>query len=182
MTIYTGRGDAGETDLLGANRISKAAPRIEAYGTVDELNALIGAVLPTGYDDIDDQLIQVQQHLHIILAELADPTDAAETPNIEASAIELLEDWIDAADSELEPLRSFILPGGGAAGARLHHARTVCRRAERRVVALLEELEDGATVPLVYLNRLSDLLFTLARLVNTREGHPERTPTYSTSS
>lgn len=178
MPIYTGRGDTGKTDLFDASRISKAAPRIEAYGTVDELNALLGTVIPTSHDDIDEQLVQIQQDLHVIQAQLADPSNAPETPQIAEEAVDRLEAWVDDANDELEPLTSFILPGGSGAGSRLHHARAVSRRAERRVVALIEELDDGAIEPVVYLNRLSDLLFTLARLVNSLEGHTERHPRY----
>ena len=178
MTIYTGRGDKGETDLRDSSRISKAAPRIEAYGTIDELNALLGTAIPTGFDDIDDHLVAVQNHLHIIQAQLADPTGAEETPAIPEEAVADLETWMDQADEELEPLSSFIIPGGSPAGGALHHARTVCRRAERRLVALVEELDDFDRTPVVYLNRLSDLLFTLARLANARHGEGERSPTY----
>lgn len=178
MTIYTGRGDTGETDVLGGGRVSKATPRIEASGCVDELNTVIGMTIPIGYEDVDEQLEQVQQHLHIIQAQLADPSNDPDIPVISADEIETLEAWIDAADEELEPLTAFILPGGSTGGSRLHHARSVCRRAERRVVELFETTDDGDTSPLVYLNRLSDLLFTLARVVNTREDHPERHPNY----
>lgn len=178
MTIYTRRGDAGETDLGDASRVSKATPRIEAYGTVDELNTVVGMAIPTGYDDVDDRLEQVQHHLHIVQAELADPGDDGDTPTISGEETATLEAWVDAADDELEPLRAFILPGGSPAGARLHHARAVCRRAERRVVALVEASGDPATAPVGYLNRLSDLLFTLARLVNDRDGHEEAHPRY----
>lgn len=178
MTIYTGRGDAGETDVLGEGRVSKATPRIEAYGCVDELNSVIGMTIPTGHEDVDEQLEQVQQHLHIIQAQLADPSNDPDTPAISADEIETLEAWIDAADEELEPLAAFILPGGSTGGSRLHHARSVCRRSERRVVQLFETTDEEDSSPLVYLNRLSDLLFTLARVVNAREDHHERHPTY----
>lgn len=178
MTIYTGRGDAGQTDLRDSQRVSKAAPRIEAYGSVDEVNTVVGMAVPTGFDDIDDQLVAVQNHLHIVQAQLANPTHGPDDPTITDSEVERLEDWMDEADEELEPLTSFILPGGAPAGAQLHHARAVCRRAERRTVAFIETVDEVDTTPVVYLNRLSDLLFTLARLVNQREGHAERNPTY----
>lgn len=178
MTVYTGRGDAGETDLRDMSRISKAAPRIEAYGTVDELNALLGTIMPTGFDDIDEQLVTVQNHLHIIQASLADPGAETPDPALTDDDVGQLETWMDTAAEELEPLTSFILPGGSAPGAQLHHARAVCRRAERRLVALAEEVEGGDSTPLVYLNRLSDLLFTLGRLANARAGHTERSPSY----
>lgn len=175
MTVYTRRGDAGETDLMGGRRVSKAHPRIESYGTVDELNALIGTVRPTGHEDVDDRLGSIQEHLHVVQAELANPE--GEGPRIEEDHVETLEDWIDGIEAELEPLESFILPGGSSGGAALHHARTVCRRAERRVVALSDA--ESVSDPLrTYLNRLSDLLFVLARVVNAREEVPEEQPTY----
>ena len=178
MTIYPGRGDEGDTDLHGGGRVRKTNPRIEAYGTVDELNALLGTVRPTGYDDVDEWLGAIQNHLHVIQAELAAPDPGEDAPRIRPDHVERLEDWIDMADDELSPLRSFVLPGGGEVGASLHHARAVCRRAERRVVKLLDAEADVPERPAVYLNRLSDVLFTFARLVNAREGAPEESPTY----
>ena len=179
MTIYTGRGDEGLTDLHGGTRVAKTDPRIEAYGTVDEANALIGTVRPTGHDDVDGYLESIQNHLHVVQAQLANPDPDDEGPKIRPEHVERLEGWIDDCDEELEPLRSFVLPGGSAAGATLHHARAVCRRAERRTVALAEVTEgEGARQPAVYLNRLSDALFTFARLVNDRDGVPEDAPTY----
>jgi cob(I)alamin adenosyltransferase len=177
MTIYTGRGDEGQTDLRTMDRVSKASPRIEAYGTVDEVNALVGAVRPTGHDDVDDQLREIQNHLHVIQADFANPEPDADDPQIDDSDVAELESWMDAHDEELDPLEQFILPGGSEAGAALHHARAVCRRAERRAVALQgeESINEDAVV---YLNRLSDALFTLARVVNAREGVPEESPTY----
>ncbi|AEN05772.1 ATP/cobalamin adenosyltransferase [halophilic archaeon DL31] len=177
MTIYTGRGDDGETDLANADRVSKSAHRIEAYGTVDEANALVGRARPTEYDDVDTQLKQIQNCLHVVQADFANPDATAESPRVDDDDIEALEGWIDEADEELEPLTSFILPGGGDAGARLHQARAVTRRAERRAVALLEHEEANAAA-VHYLNRLSDYLFTAARLVNQRDGIPEESPTY----
>jgi cob(I)alamin adenosyltransferase len=177
MTIYTGRGDEGQTDLRDTSRVSKSSLRIEAYGTVDEANALIGAVRPTGHDDVDDLLATVQNHLHIVQADLANPDPDPDDPSVEASHTAELEERIDAFDEELEPLRSFVLPGGGRSGAALHHARTVVRRAERRTVELAEsEPINGAVV--TYLNRLSDLLFTLGRVANARDDEPEESPTY----
>ncbi|MEF8801017.1 MAG: cob(I)yrinic acid a,c-diamide adenosyltransferase [Halolamina sp.] len=177
MTVYTGRGDEGQTDLGNAERVSKSSTRIEAYGTVDEANALVGRSRPTGYDDVDEQLKQVQNSLHVVQAEFANPDAGEDGPRIDAADIEQLEDWIDAADEELEPLTSFILPGGSDGGARLHQARAVTRRAERRAVALIEAAEANAEA-VRYLNRLSDYLFTVARLVNQRDGVPEESPTY----
>lgn len=179
MSIYTGRGDEGETDLRDRSRISKASPRIDAYGTVDELNALIGTIIPTGHAELDEHLERIQHDLHIIQAELADPVGDSDQPHIKDNHIDQLESWIDHAEEELEPLQAFILPGGSKTGSHLHLARTVCRRAERRTVSLIEELDDEPDMgALVYLNRLSDLLFDYARLVNQREGFEERNPTY----
>lgn len=178
MKIYTRRGDEGQTDLQNMDRVSKASPRIEAYGNVDEVNSLVGRVRPTGYDDVDEWLATVQNHLHIIQADFANPEPDDDDPVVRDEHVETIEEWIDTADEELDPLTSFILPGGSDAGARLHHARAVCRRAERRAVVLLEA-EDGVNETAVsYLNRLSDLLFVLARLVNARDGVPEESPTY----
>ncbi|WP_436931342.1 cob(I)yrinic acid a,c-diamide adenosyltransferase [Halosimplex halobium] len=178
MKIYTGRGDEGQTDLRDMSRVSKASPRIEAYGTVDEVNAMVGSVRPTGYDDVDDLLREVQNHLHVAQADFANPDPDEDDPRVREDHVEAIEDSIDEFDAELEPLENFILPGGSEPGARLHRARAVCRRAERRAVAFAES-EDGVNeTAIVYLNRLSDLLFTLARVVNQREGVPEEQPTY----
>ncbi len=177
MTIYTGRGDEGKTDLRDMTRVSKTAPRIEAYGTVDEANALLGTIRPTGHDDLDDLLETVQNHLHVVQADLANPDPDPDDPRVRPDHVEELEERIDAFDEELEPLRSFILPGGGEAGAALHHARSVVRRAERRTVALARAEETNETV-VTYLNRLSDLLFTLGRVANARDGVPEESPSY----
>ena len=177
MTIYTGRGDEGQTDLRTMDRVSKASPRIEAYGTVDEVNALVGTIRPSGYDDVDDQLATVQNHLHVVQADLANPDPGRDDPTVRETHVDRLEGWIDAADQELDPLTDFILPGGSEAGAALHHARSTCRRAERRTVALAAE-EDVNETAVAYLNRLSDYLFTVARLVNARDGVPEEHPTY----
>ncbi|ESP89337.1 cob(I)yrinic acid a,c-diamide adenosyltransferase [Candidatus Halobonum tyrrellensis] len=180
MPIYTGRGDEGKTDLRDASRVSKTSPRIEAYGTVDEANALVGTVRPTGYNDVDERLREVQNRLHVVQADFANPDpnpDADDAPVVRAAHVEELEGWIDAMDEELEPLRSFVLPTGSDSGAKLHHARAVVRRAERRSVALADdEPVNGEAVR--YLNRLSDALFTAARLVNARDGEPEEEPTY----
>jgi cob(I)alamin adenosyltransferase len=178
MKIYTGRGDEGMTDLRTMDRVSKASPRIEAYGTVDELNALVGVVRPTGYDDIDEQLREIQNHLHIVQADFANPSPDEEDPEITDDHVDHLESWIDDYDDELEPLERFILPSGSDPGAKLHHARAVCRRAERRAVTLASEEAVVNDAAIVYLNRLSDCLFTLARVLNEREGAPEESPTY----
>ena len=174
--IYTRTGDAGETGLFGGGRVSKAAARVAAYGEVDELNAVLGWVL-LKVDDaaVRDRLRDIQADLFTLGAHLATPPDArsrGHLPPLPAERVPEFERWIDDAEAELAPLRSFILPGGAEAGAALHVARTVCRRAERAVVALAAEEQVEATV-LVYLNRLSDLLFDLARLANQRAQHPE---------
>jgi cob(I)alamin adenosyltransferase len=177
MKIYTKRGDEGQTDLRDMSRISKASPRIEAYGNVDELNSLVGRARPTGYDDVDEWLREIQNHLHIVQADFANPDPDEDDPVVRDEHTAQLEAWIDTVDEELEPLTAFILPGGGDSGARLHHARAVCRRAERRAIVLMqdEEINDETVA---YLNRLSDFLFVLARLVNARDGVPEENPTY----
>ncbi|GAA0552260.1 cob(I)yrinic acid a,c-diamide adenosyltransferase [Halorubrum ejinorense] len=177
MSIYTGRGDEGETDLRDMSRVSKSSHRIEAYGTVDEANALLGTVRPTGHDDLDDLLETVQNHLHVVQADLANPDPDPDDPQVDAGHVDELEDRIDAFDEELEPLTSFILPGGGEAGAALHHARAVVRRAERRVVDLARSEQINEAV-VTYLNRLSDLLFTAGRVANARDGEPEESPSY----
>ncbi len=177
MTVYTGRGDEGKTDLRDLSRVSKSSPRIEAYGTVDEANALIGTVRPTGHDDLDELLESVQNHLHVVQADLANPDPDPDDPQVDSAHADRLEEAIDDLDEELEPLQSFVLPGGGEAGAALHHARTVVRRAERRVVALAEAEPINEAV-VTYLNRLSDLLFTLGRVANARDGEPEESPSY----
>lgn len=177
MTIYTRRGDDGKTDLRDMSRVSKSSARIEAYGTLDEVNALIGAVRPTGYDDVDGYLETIQHHLHIAQADLANPDPGADDPVVKDEHVQQLESWIDEVEDQLDPLQRFILPGGSDVGAKLHYARTVSRRAERRVVSLLdEESLEGAVEP--YVNRLSDALFVLARLVNKRDGVREESPTY----
>ncbi|WP_338729403.1 cob(I)yrinic acid a,c-diamide adenosyltransferase [Haladaptatus sp. DJG-WS-42] len=177
MKIYTKRGDEGKTDLSNMSRVSKASHRIEAYGSVDEVNALVGVVRPTGHEDIDEKLRSIQNHLHIVQADFANPDPDADDPVVRAEHVALLEGWMDELDAELEPLRNFILPSGSEPGAKLHHARAVCRRAERRAVALINE-EEANPEAVKYLNRLSDALFVLARAVNKREGVPEESPTY----
>ena len=178
MKIYTGRGDEGMTDLRDMSRVPKTSPRIEAYGTVDEVNSVVGMARPSGYDDVDEKLAAVQNHLHVVQADFANPdTDDEDAPHVAAEQVERLEEWMDAYDDELEPLQHFVLPGGSDVGAKLHHARAVCRRAERRAVDLAdEEPVNGAAV--AYLNRLSDALFVWARVVNKREGVREEAPEY----
>ena len=174
--IYTKTGDTGETSLFDNSRVSKADPRVDAYGEVDEVNACLGAALAAGVDpDVAAVLIAIQRDLFAVGARLADPSSriAARVTKaaVAAEQIEELERTIDRLESELPPLRRFILPGGSPAGALLHLARTVCRRAERRVVGLGADAVEPDVV--IYLNRLSDLLFVMARAVNRRAGIAE---------
>ena len=180
MKIYTKTGDKGDTGLFGGGRVPKDDPRVEAYGDVDELNAAIGMAralepLPR----IDEVLVPMQRDLFSIGALLATPDldkmhKHLAKANIDDRRIRELEQAIDDSDCDLEPLKAFIIPGGSRKGAMLHVARTVCRRAERRVVRLQREVEIPELV-VIYLNRLSDLLFTLARLANVLTGAGEVT-------
>jgi len=171
MKIYTKTGDAGDTGLFGGPRVSKDDARVEAYGEVDELNAALGAARARGLDaEIDRLLEAVQEQLFTVGAELATPPGAkahSAVPPISPDWIGALETAIDRFQEELPPLRHFILPGGSRPGADLHLARAVCRRAERRVVAL-HRREPVAPEVLSLLNRLSDFLFVAARLANHR--------------
>ena len=172
MKIYTKTGDRGDTSLLGGQRVPKDALRIEAYGTVDELNSAIGVVRADLDDpEIDRILEEIQNGLFELGADLATPrsVEKSKIRRIEERDVQGLEKVLDSLDEHLRPLRSFILPGGSPVAARLHCARTVCRRAER-VVVRLSRNEDIGEVVMVYLNRLSDLLFVLARAVNQRSG------------
>src|SRR5438105_9149722 len=179
MKIYTRTGDEGTTGLFGGGRVSKTHPRVEAYGDVDELNAAIGlarAIEPM--PRVDEVLVPLQRDLFAIGALLATPDRAKmkhqlEKANVDARRVTEMEHAIDDGDRELEPLKAFIIPGGSAKAAALHVARTVCRRAERRVIALADESIPSIVV--VYLNRMSDLLFTLARVANHRAGAGEVT-------
>jgi cob(I)alamin adenosyltransferase len=180
MKIYTKTGDTGDTGLFGGGRVPKDDPRVEAYGDVDELNAVIGmARAVEQMPRIDEVLVPVQRDLFAIGALLATPdrekmAQHLEKARIDDERIAQLEQAIDDAESELEPLRSFIVPGGTPKAAALHVARTVCRRAERHVVRL-QHAEELPELTVIYLNRLSDLLFTLARLANKRAGAGEVT-------
>lgn len=180
MKIYTKTGDAGDTGLFGGGRVAKNHPRVEAYGDVDELNAALGFVRAVEQmPRIDEVLVPVQRDLFAIGALLATPDidkmrAHLEKARIDDERIAELEHAIDAADAELPPLRAFIVPGGSPKAAALHVARTVCRRAERRVVELANDTEIPDLV-VIYLNRLSDLLFTLARLSNKHGGVGEVT-------
>jgi len=180
VRIYTRTGDAGDTGLFGGGRVPKNHPRVEAYGDVDELNAAIGfARSIEQMPRIDEVLVPIQRDLFAIGALLATPDrekmrQHLEKARVDEDRITQLEYAIDDGDRELEPLKSFIVPGGSPKAAALHVARTVCRRAERRVVFLAES-EDLPGVVVIYLNRLSDLLFTLARVANRRAGTGEVT-------
>jgi cob(I)alamin adenosyltransferase len=174
--IYTKTGDAGETSLFDQTRVSKADSRVDAYGEVDEVNACLGAARAAIPDaDITAALETIQKQLFALGARLADPSSRiagrVDKAAVTAEDVGALERTIDGLEAELPPLRRFVLPGGSVAGAQLHVARTVCRRAERRVVGLGAGEADPTLV--VYLNRLSDLLFVMARAVNRRAGVPE---------
>ena len=177
MKIYTKTGDTGETSLFGGTRVGKADPRVNAYGEVDELNAHLGLARATGTDaDIDRVLVQLQRDLFALGAQLADPGDTIATRVTKVTLgdeeVLRLEQTIDRFEAELEPLRKFILAGGSVSGAALHVARAVCRRAERHMVALAPPVD---AVLVRYINRLSDLLFVLARAANHRAEKPETT-------
>jgi cob(I)alamin adenosyltransferase len=180
LKIYTKTGDQGSTGLFGGGRVQKDHPRVEAYGDVDELNAALGLaraieLMPR----IDEVLVPLQRDLFAIGALLATPDrgkmhEQLEKARVDDARVAELERAIDDCERELEPLRAFILPGGTPKAAALHVARTICRRAERRVVALHREVELPPLV-VIYLNRLSDLLFVLARVANVRAGAGEVT-------
>jgi cob(I)alamin adenosyltransferase len=169
VKIYTRRGDRGETDLFGGGRVSKDNLRVCAYGDVDELNACLGvAVADSEQSDLCSTVLRIQCSLFDLGSQLATPKrDHDKIPRVQNADVAELELEIDRLESELESLESFILPGGTRTAAAFHHARTVCRRAERNVVAL--DREEELDEPIVqYLNRLSDLLFVMARVENRR--------------
>ena len=173
MKIYTKTGDTGETSFFDNTRVSKADPRVDAYGEVDELNACLGNARAAVADaDVVSTLEAIQKDLFGLGARLADPgariAARVEKATITIADVERLEQAIDQLETEVSPLRRFILPGGSAGGALLHLARTVCRRAERRVIGLGADAVEPILI--VYLNRLSDLLFVMARTVNHRAG------------
>lgn len=179
MTIVTRTGDTGTTGLVGGKRVSKTDPHIEAVGTVDELNALLGVVrcesLPK---DVEVALETIQHRLFTLGADIASPAGTkAHTERIQPAHILVLDAWIGRMEPQLPALMQFILPSGNTAGAHLHHARTVCRRAERRVVTL-SQVEEVNPEVIIFLNRLSDLLFVAARAANAASGVPEETVTY----
>lgn len=173
--IYTRTGDAGQTSLFGGGRVPKDHPRVTAYGDVDELNSVLGMVRATTPESLfDTELAEIQRDLFVIGGHLATPHPekvraALARAELSEGRIAAFESWIDDATGELEPLRKFILPGGTPKAATLHLARVVCRRAERQVVALAAT-DEVPELFLTYLNRLSDLLFTLARVANHRAG------------
>jgi len=175
LKIYTRTGDTGETALFGGGRVAKDHVRVAAYGDVDELNSFIGMVRAAASNDFYDALLEtIQRDLFAIGGHLATPDPdkvrkALEKAELPETRIDEFEAVIDASDEELPPLKAFVLPGGTSTAAILHVARTVCRRAERSVVALSHENPVPALF-LTYLNRLSDLLFTLARVANHRSG------------
>jgi len=180
MKIYTRTGDLGDTGLFGGGRVQKDDPRVAAYGDVDELNSVLGLALAVdSLPRVDEVLVRLQRDLFGIGALLATPDlekmqQHLTKARIDATRILELERAIDGCESELEPLKAFILPGGSPKGATLHLARTVCRRAERAVVGLARETEIPPVV-VIYMNRLSDLLFVLARVANKRASADEVT-------
>lgn len=176
VKIYTKTGDRGETALLGGARVSKAEPRVAAYGEVDELNAWLGLVRAESSDaQLSGMIEQIQRDLFAIGSRLADPagkvTSRVEKTAVTSSEVTRLEGWIDRLEEDVPPLRRFILAGGSREGASLHVARTVCRRAERSIVGLGADHVEADV--LEYLNRLSDLLFVMARAANHRHGASE---------
>src|SRR6187397_2715007 len=177
--IYTKTGDTGDTGLSGGGRVGKDHPRVEAYGDIDELNAILGMARAVEMmPRIDEVLVPIQRDLFAIGALLATPhpdkmREQLAKARVDEERIGQLERAIDDGEHELEPLKAFIVPGGTPKAAALHVARTVCRRAERRVIAL--EHEEIPPIVVIYLNRLSDLLFTLARVANKRAGAGEVT-------
>ena len=179
--VYTRRGDHGETDLVGGKRVTKDGPRIEAYGTVDELNAAVGVVRAANAGrrdaasrELDGILRKLQNELFDLGSELATPAEEFRPGmfRVGDAEVKALEAAMDRCQRDLQPLKSFVLPGGGQVSALLHVARTVCRRAERDVLRLMR-VEDVGEWPLAYLNRLSDLLFVLSRWIGRRRGERE---------
>jgi cob(I)alamin adenosyltransferase len=182
MKIYTKFGDTGQTALFDGSRVPKSHLRIDTYGTLDELNSHLGLAIAHCPDPpLAQQLTALQIDLFTLSSDLATPAGSKNESKITRTppeAITALEQQIDEATAQLPPLKRFILPGGTPTAARLHVARTICRRAERLLTALLAAEqntphEPALHTPLIYLNRLSDLLFTLARLANKREGRPD---------
>jgi cob(I)alamin adenosyltransferase len=182
VKIYTRGGDAGETGLFGGDRVEKDDPRVVAYGEVDELNAILGLVIARDEAELlkREALFELQEDLFAIGARLAaaDPERArrkGSIPDLAAERVTALETWIDELTAELPPLDAFILPGGTTLAAQLQVARTVCRRAERAIVPLIEAQPELGEIIVPYMNRLSDLLFTLSRTANRKDGVVETT-------
>jgi len=180
VKIYTRTGDTGETALFDGTRVLKSDARVATYGEIDELNACLGLSrsMLAGQPELSEMIVQIQRDLFGVGARLADPSrkiaDRVTKAGVDAADIVRLERWIDMLDSLLPPLRRFILPGGSNAGAMLHLARTVCRRAERAMVALRAGNEASVESALIiYVNRLSDLLFVMARVANFRDDTTE---------
>ncbi len=174
MKIYTGKGDKGETGLYGGKRVPKNSARIEAYGIVDELNSFVGLAVTEVVDkDVKSLLLKIQNQLFTVGAELATPEEKKqEEDGTPAEFYSIIEKEIDKFDAKLEELKSFILPGGSKSSANLHVCRTIIRRAERAVVSLKNSVEISNNI-LIFLNRLSDLFFVLARYENQVSGNPD---------
>jgi cob(I)alamin adenosyltransferase len=181
--VYTRTGDKGETALVGGRRVAKDSPRIEAYGTIDELNSIVGLArvfneerLKNGkaHRFLDEVLRRIQDELFDLGSELATPADFSYQGmyRVGESEVKRLEELIDECQKELGPLKSFVLPGGGRVGGYLHQCRTVCRRAEREIIRL-SRVEEIGEWPLKYVNRLGDLFFVLSRWVGKRMGEKE---------
>jgi len=174
MKIYTKQGDTGQTSLFGGVRAEKNDPRIVAYGTIDELNSILGIVISHQPSDTGLKILKdIQQSLFVVGADLATPEDKKKRiERIDQPEIDQLENWIDELQDHLPDLKSFILPGGTHVGAHLHLARTVCRRAERAIVSCKQQKSVSENL-LIYINRLSDLLFVMARYENYQSGETE---------
>jgi len=179
VKIYTKTGDKGQTSLLRGGRVPKHHPRVEVYGTMDELNSQIGFVRSLNDDnDVEQKLAWLQERLHVLCSDVAaspsETEEDANIPRISAENVKHLERMIDEMDEDLPQLTHFILPGGNPAGAALHVARTICRRGERRLTEIVELGEAINEESLRFVNRLSDTLFTLARWTNKRAGQAEK--------
>jgi len=173
MSLYTKSGDRGKTMLYGGKRVSKTDPRVHAYGSVDELSAIIGVILAESVpQELREQLLKIQRMLYRAGADLATPQPTQTTKRVTQEDVTEVEQWIDEAETRVPPLTHFILPGGTRTGALLHQARTVCRRAERWVFGLAEA-ERVSPECLKYLNRLGDYFFAVARKLNAQAGVEE---------
>ena len=181
--VYTRTGDAGETGLVGGKRVAKDSQRIEAYGTIDELNSIVGLARAFNEEKLDEHdahrfldvvLRRIQEELFDLGSELATPAEFYQPGMYRVSGrqVKKIEQLIDECQKSLEPLKSFVLPGGGKIGAYLHQCRTVCRRAEREILRL-SRMEEMSEWPLKYVNRLSDLFFVLSRWISKQTGEKE---------